>query len=191
MPVLEDQTCRSRDGCHSIDNFINLPCTWQFIIFLRIRASLRGRRLEGRKRRWNERARRRNERAKRFGRSLFLRARSLYPFSIPFWRMPRRLNSCFNTIAWRTQKQRTQKVRKYFFSHIRLRRPLSLSRDISIICSQRQKTKKFYFYKKGSAWLWHEASFFVTCNATMTNEKRCKFRWTCYTQQFVSQRYEK
>ena len=37
----------------------------------------------------------------------------------------------------------------------------------------------------------HEAIFPSTCNATMTNEKHCKLRWTCYTQQHVSQRCEK
>ena len=31
----------------------------------------------------------------------------------------------------------------------------------------------------------HEATFPATCNATMTNEKHCKLRWTCYTQQLV------
>ena len=37
----------------------------------------------------------------------------------------------------------------------------------------------------------HNAIFPATCNATMTNEKHCKLRWTCYTQQLVSQRCEK
>ena len=38
----------------------------------------------------------------------------------------------------------------------------------------------------------HEAFFFsTTCNATATNDKHCKLRWTCYTQKLVSQHQQR
>ena len=53
-------------------------------------------------------------------------------------------NSCFNTIAWRTQETKSECI----FGHIRHSHPLSLSRDVCVIYLKDEAQRNFNFTRK-------------------------------------------